>query len=312
MRETFLHLNIEVPVSSVNVTANCLSIPQRKVFCTAEGDELQYWWIVESMVPHELDKENPTLWVDKDSTGSFTCHVKNHVSTENKTFNLQPCPGSLYQDPAVCKFSPDDQHVPCYAALGRRLHLDPPQNLPRNFQFTLMKINKPSDQIILDYKTYSKKLTVIVQGWQFNINNYTIIINHTEKSDSATYRLEITDNNGMTRETSIHLNIEAPVSSVTVTENCLSIPQRKVFCTADGDELQYWWTVELSFPHGLDKENQTLLLDKNSTGSFTCHVKNHISSETRTFNLQPCPTAFSVFVTVWIFQIIVLLSFNVL
>ncbi|XP_062874778.1 uncharacterized protein LOC134336037 [Trichomycterus rosablanca] len=197
--------------------------------------------------------------------------------------------GSLYQDPAVCTFSPNNQNVSCYAALGRRLYLDPPQKLPRNPGFTLKKINKPSDQTILTYNIYKKNSTVNVPGWQFIINNYTIIINHTEKSDSATYRLEITDDSGSIRETFLHLNIEAPVSSVTVTENCLSIPQRKVFCTAEGDELQYWWNVKSSVPHVLDKENQTLWVDKNFTGSVTCHVKNHVSTETRTFDLHPCP-----------------------
>ncbi|KAL6475948.1 hypothetical protein MHYP_G00144470 [Metynnis hypsauchen] len=115
-----------------------------------------------------------------------------------------------------------------------------------------------------------------------------MIISSAEKRDSGRYTLETYDSAGNNRGVyHLQLVIEVAVSSVTVTDSCLSIEKRKVYCSSDGDNVHYNWT----FPptHQLPDGNQTLLLDKEAVGNVTCYAQNHVSHEKKTIEIQRCP-----------------------
>ena len=77
------------------------------------------------------------------------------------------------------------------------------------------------------------------------------------------------------------------VSSVEVTDSCLSIEKRKGYCSSDGENVHYSWTFQHT--HQLADGNQTLLLDREAVGSVTCYAQNHVSREHKTIELQQCP-----------------------
>ncbi|XP_049324147.1 uncharacterized protein LOC103031569 isoform X12 [Astyanax mexicanus] len=128
------------------------------------------------------------------------------------------------------------------------------------------------------------------QRWEFNTETKTMIITRAEKEDSGRYKLETFNSTGKQTNYSLHLIIEAGVSSVKVTNSCFSITERKVHCSSDGDQLQFSWTLD-GIPHNqnLIDGNQTLLLGERSTGNFTCTVKNHVSSGSATVIIEQCP-----------------------
>ncbi|KAI4895419.1 hypothetical protein NFI96_006455 [Prochilodus magdalenae] len=102
--------------------------------------------------------------------------------------------------------------------------------------------------------------------------------------------------------TEAHMGV---VSSVEVTEDCSSSENRRVYCSSDGDDVSYSWTFQ--HPHHQSDGNQTLLLDSEALGRLTCSAQNHVSRGNKTIELHHC-TGLRVFVSVWLFEIIILLS----
>ncbi|XP_037400604.1 carcinoembryonic antigen-related cell adhesion molecule 20-like isoform X6 [Pygocentrus nattereri] len=218
--------------------------------------------------------------------------------------------GLLSMNP-VCRFNQSD---PCYGAVGRPLYLQ----LPYEYELHLKKIinGAPTERI---FKFINHKITLKhpdYPRWQFVADNRTMIISSAEKRDSGRYILDTFDSRGNNRVYHLQLVIEGGstqplitshtvVSSVTVTDSCLSIEKRNVYCSSDGDNVQYSWTFQHT--HQLADVNQTLLLDKEVHGSVTCYAQNHVSHGKKTIEIQQCPGDI-VFVSVWVLEIIILLS----
>ncbi|XP_037400591.1 uncharacterized protein LOC108416420 isoform X2 [Pygocentrus nattereri] len=275
-----LQLVIEDVVSSVTVTDSCLSIEKRNVYCSSDGDNMRYSWTFQQT--HPLADGNQTLLLDKEVCGSVTCYAQNHVSHGKKTIEIQQCPGLLSMNP-VCRFNQSD---PCYGAVGRPLYLQ----LPSEDQLDLKKnINGATAERI--FKFMKHKITLNhpdYPRWQFVADNSTMIISSAEKRISGRYTLDTYDSAGRDRGVyHLQLVIEAVVSSVTVTDSCLSIEKRNVYCSSDGDNMRYSWTFQQTHP--LADGNQTLLMDKEAHGSVTCYVQNHVSHEKKTIEIQQCP-----------------------
>ncbi|KAK2829104.1 hypothetical protein Q7C36_017094 [Tachysurus vachellii] len=182
---------------------------------------------------------------------------------------------SLFQD-HVCRFNQSNQ---CYVAVGQRLHLQMPWEDGFDLQTT---------SLILRYrKTQSSPPTPRLPRWQFVNDNKTMILTSAERSDSGTYTLNIFDGDGRIKSSyTLQVNIEAQVSSVKVTYSCLFLKVRKVFCSADGDNLHFSWTSALNTR--LEDDNKTLVLDKIHNNNVTCHVENHISRVHNSINLPTC------------------------
>ncbi|XP_072550094.1 uncharacterized protein [Salminus brasiliensis] len=228
-----LQLIVEAEVSSVKVTYNCVSSEKRRVSCSSDGDQLSFSWTL-NVNPHEhrLTDGNQTLLLNKGSTGHVVCHVENHVSCGNQTFELQPCPG-FFTAFHYCKFQP------ClfYGALGRPLYLQ----LPSESELTLRKdISETSEVLILRFRdpTITKKHSD--PRWLFVTENRTMIISRAEKDDSGNYVLRTFDSGGNNRGVyQFQLIIEAVVSSVELTDSCFSSTKRRVSCSSDGDQLSF-------------------------------------------------------------------------
>ncbi|XP_058274868.1 uncharacterized protein LOC131371112 [Hemibagrus wyckioides] len=78
----------------------------------------------------------------------------------------------------------------------------------------------------------------------------------------------------------------ARVSSVKLSYSCLFLKVRKVYCSADGDNLHFSWTS--GSITRLEEDNRTLVLDKKHNENVTCHVDNHISRDHNSIELLKC------------------------
>ncbi|KAK3552861.1 hypothetical protein QTP86_024258 [Hemibagrus guttatus] len=76
-------------VSSVKLSYSCLFPEVRKVYCSADGDNLHFNWTSESIT--RLEDENKTLVLDKKHNEKVTCHVENHVSHDHNSIQLPKC-----------------------------------------------------------------------------------------------------------------------------------------------------------------------------------------------------------------------------
>ncbi|MCI4385395.1 hypothetical protein PGIGA_G00049950, partial [Pangasianodon gigas] len=151
-----------------------------KVYCSADGDNLRFNWTPDLNTLPQLENGNSTLTLNKDHHGKVTCRVENHVSYNYNTTELHPCPGLLFQDPVVCRFTESNQ---CYVALGQRLHLQ----MPLEDGLELKIIDKTStSHLILRYrKTQSNPPKPNPPRWQFVNDNKTMILTSAERSDSG-------------------------------------------------------------------------------------------------------------------------------
>ncbi|XP_047657181.1 uncharacterized protein LOC125138882 isoform X1 [Tachysurus fulvidraco] len=204
--------------------------------------------------------------------------------------------GSLFQDHVVCRYN---QIKPCYVAVGQRLQM------PLEDGFDL----KTTTSLIIRYrKTQSSPPTPRLPRWQFVNDNKTMILTSAERNDSGTYTLNIYDVDGRSKGNyTLQVNIEAQVSSVKLSYSCLFPEVRRVFCSADGDNLHYSWTS--AFNTRLEDNNKTIVLDIiHNNNNVTCHVENHVSHEHNSINLPTCIDFMIVFVLVWLFEVIILLS----
>ncbi|XP_060748601.1 uncharacterized protein LOC132861207 [Tachysurus vachellii] len=291
-----LQVNIEAQVSSVKVTYSCLSSGVMKVNCSADGDNLHFSWTSDFNTLPQLENGTSTVTLEQDHQGNITCHVENHVSRDHDTAELHQCPGSLFQD-HVCRFN---QIKPCYVAVGQRLYLQMPWEDGFDLKTTSFNLTYRKPQS-------SKTPTPRLPRWQFVNDNKTMILTSAERNDSGTYTLNIFDVDGRSKGSStLQVNIEAQVSSVKLSYSCLFFKVRKVFCSADGDNLHFSWTSALNTR--LEDDNKTLVLDKIHNNNVTCHVENHISRVHNSINLLTCIDFMIVFVLVWLFEVIILLS----
>ncbi|XP_073710690.1 uncharacterized protein [Misgurnus anguillicaudatus] len=87
---TDLQVNVEAPVASVNVLAECIS-KEWVVSCSSEGDSLFFNW---SLNGQPLAQGNKTINLDGKIFGNIICSVKNHISHGEKSTTVTYCPGT--------------------------------------------------------------------------------------------------------------------------------------------------------------------------------------------------------------------------
>ncbi len=78
----------------------------------------------------------------------------------------------------------------------------------------------------------------------------------------------------------------APIGSVEVSIICSSSGVMRVFCSSEGDQLLYSWTLN---GDPLMDGNSSIDLDEGTDGNIICSVKNHVSHVQKTIRLKPCP-----------------------
>ncbi len=81
----------------------------------------------------------------------------------------------------------------------------------------------------------------------------------------------------------------APIGSVEVSSSCSS-NQTSVFCSSEGDQIFYNWTLDGEIlEQGPMVGNTSIDLDEETDGNISCSVKNHVSHTQKTIRLKPCP-----------------------
>ncbi|KTF72407.1 hypothetical protein cypCar_00049526, partial [Cyprinus carpio] len=78
----------------------------------------------------------------------------------------------------------------------------------------------------------------------------------------------------------------SPIGSVKVSIICSSSGVMRVFCSSEGDQLLYSWTLN---GDPLMDGNSSIDLDNGTDGDISCSVKNHVSHAQKTIRLKPCP-----------------------
>ncbi|XP_069027156.1 uncharacterized protein [Embiotoca jacksoni] len=129
----------------------------------------------------------------------------------------------------------------------------------------------------------------------FTPSNGTFRINKLSRTDSSEYTLSIFDLEAkLTSKKTLHLSIQAPVSSVLMVSECLSQGEMKVSCSSEGgDSPQYSWTLggraltdaEL---YSENKEENSITLKQHVSGRVACKVWNHVSSVSKEEDIMNC------------------------
>ncbi|KAL1262316.1 hypothetical protein QQF64_007581 [Cirrhinus molitorella] len=86
-----LQVIVEAPIGSVNVSISCSS-NQSSVFCSSEGDQITYNWILNGEILENETMVRNTIHLNEGTVGNISCSVKNHVSHSQKTIRVKPCP----------------------------------------------------------------------------------------------------------------------------------------------------------------------------------------------------------------------------
>ncbi|XP_058506435.1 uncharacterized protein LOC131472949 isoform X2 [Solea solea] len=178
----------------------------------------------------------------------------------------------------------------CYGAVGETVFIQLMDIIPP--RFTLQK-NKTR---ILRWKNKTLSIYVMKNRLSFDDSKGTLRINNLQKSDSDKYSLDIQDSNGAAVENrTLNLSIQAPLSSVTLVNECLSQGEMRMSCTTEGggDSPQYSWTLD---GHTLtqdellsgNKDTDIIVLRQNVSGLLVCSVSNHVTNISKDMRIATC------------------------
>ncbi|XP_042594616.1 uncharacterized protein LOC109101046 isoform X3 [Cyprinus carpio] len=129
---------------------------------------------------------------------------------------------------------------------------------------------------------------------EVTVINGTVIINRVIRADSGNYRLTLSGLNGTETSRDLQVIVEAPIGSVEVSIIWSSSGVMRVFCSSEGDQLLYSWTLN---GDPLMDGNSSIDLDERTDGDISCSVKNHVSHAQNTIRLKPCPEPTTAAVT---------------
>nr|XP_043896276.1 uncharacterized protein LOC122778438 isoform X1 [Solea senegalensis] len=178
----------------------------------------------------------------------------------------------------------------CYGAVGGTVFIRLMDTIPPRFTFQKNKTR------ILRWKNKALSIEVMKNQLSFDPSNGILRINNLQKSDSDKYSLEIQDSDAVVVENrTLNLSIQAPFSSVTLVNDCLSQGEMRMSCTTEGggDSPQYSWTLD---GHTLtqdellsgNKDTDIIVLRQNVSGLLVCSVSNHVSSISKDMRIPTC------------------------
>ncbi|KAK9963659.1 hypothetical protein ABG768_006827 [Culter alburnus] len=273
---THLHVNVEAPIGSVEVSISCSSNGMKSVSCSSDGDQLIYSWTLNG---ESLMDGNPTIELNEETDGNIICSVKNHISDGQKNIRVTQCPGLEFN----CRFNQAD---PCYAALGHKLNLKMVDTSEYSLKI-LKRIKNNSDDPVCRVKNDKiRECDLFKDRAEVTIINGTLIINRVMRADSGNYTLRLDRSDGTETYTDLQVNVEAPIGSVNVSISCSSNGMKSVSCSSDGDQLIYSWTLN---GESLMDGNTTIELNEETDGNIICSVKNHVSHRQKNIRVKHCP-----------------------
>ncbi|TWW54957.1 hypothetical protein D4764_09G0000060 [Takifugu flavidus] len=180
----------------------------------------------------------------------------------------------------------------CYGALGGTLVLQLMDKVPEILTFKWRKSNVTilnrigNGPVTIDARLSNRS--------EFISHNGTLRMNSLSRTDGGEYTLEIFNEDGVrTAVRTQQLNIQAPVSTVRLTSECLSQGEKRMSCSSDGDSPQYSWTLDgdtLTDDQLLSGNNETneIILKQTVSGRLVCLVRNHISEASVTEMISTC------------------------
>ncbi|XP_042626396.1 uncharacterized protein LOC109110157 isoform X3 [Cyprinus carpio] len=275
-----LQVIVEAPIGSVEVSVICSS-NQRSVSCSSDGDHIMYSWTLNGEILEQGPMNgNTTIQLNEGTDGDISCSVKNHVSHAQKTIRLKPCPGL----DRFCSFNQSD---PCYAALEHKLNLLMERDAGGYDLKIIKRINNNTNDPFCRIR-YGKmrECGLYNNRPEVNIINGILIINRVIRAESGNYRLTLVHSDGTETSRDLQVIVEAPIGSVRVSIICSSSGVMRVFCSSEGDQLLYNWTLNGG---PLMDGNSSIDLDEGTDGDISCSVKNHVSHAQETIRVKPCP-----------------------
>ncbi|XP_035618707.1 uncharacterized protein LOC118376126 isoform X1 [Oncorhynchus keta] len=95
-----LQLFIEAPLSSPQLSSQCLTHGEMRVSCSSEGDGPQYSWTLDGHPLRDTeaspgDKTN-TITLKRGQSGDLTCTVINNINSVTVSKIISPCEGLMY------------------------------------------------------------------------------------------------------------------------------------------------------------------------------------------------------------------------
>ncbi|XP_052344139.1 uncharacterized protein LOC118363380 isoform X4 [Oncorhynchus keta] len=95
-----LQLFIKAPVSSPQLSSECLSHGEMRVSCSSEGDGPQYSWTLDGQTLSNTDappdNKTNTITLKKGLSGNLTCTVRNYINSDTVSRRISHCPGLIY------------------------------------------------------------------------------------------------------------------------------------------------------------------------------------------------------------------------
>ncbi|XP_029627177.1 uncharacterized protein LOC115205381 isoform X3 [Salmo trutta] len=189
-----LQLFIEAPVSSPQLSSECLSHGEMKVSCSSEGDGPQYSWTLDGQTLRDTETspgdETNTITLKKGLSGNLTCTIRNNISSDTVSRIISHCPG---MEEKSCDAR---EHMSCHGALGETVYLQLMNNATGS---ELVFKKDPTGANIRIFSMKNNRVRFhdpIKPRSEFFINNGTFRISNTEKTDSGEYVLEIYDSHG--------------------------------------------------------------------------------------------------------------------
>ncbi|XP_071267309.1 uncharacterized protein [Salvelinus alpinus] len=93
-----IQLFIEAPVSSPQLSSECLSHGEMRVSCSSEGDGPQYSWTLDGQTLRDTETfpvdETNTITLKKGLSGDLTCTIRNNINSDTVSRRISHCPGT--------------------------------------------------------------------------------------------------------------------------------------------------------------------------------------------------------------------------
>ncbi|XP_026214037.1 protein turtle homolog A-like [Anabas testudineus] len=180
----------------------------------------------------------------------------------------------------------------CYGALGGTLVLQLMNDAAEINKFH-WKINRST---LLGWSSNNSTIFLAEENKLFlTPSNGTLRMNNLNSNDGGEYMLIIFDRNGeISAMQTLHLFIQAPVSSVLLDSECLFEGEMRVSCSSEGgDSPQYSWTLDgrtLTDAELLSGNNETniITLKQHVSGHLVCSVRNKVSHVSSSKRLCTC------------------------
>ncbi|XP_029973542.1 uncharacterized protein LOC115407283 isoform X4 [Salarias fasciatus] len=185
----------------------------------------------------------------------------------------------------------------CYGALGGTVVLqlvDDASEIPR------YEWRKETTNILVVRKSVVIRNNIDERS-VFTPSTGTLMINNLNRKDSGIYTLMLFDKDQkVSEQRTLNLSIQARVTSVQLTSECLSEGEKRISCSAGGgDSPQFSWTLdgrrltEVELVSGADETN-SVTLKLHVSGQLVCWVHNNVSNASGTMELDTCGDYLSI------------------